>query len=221
MDFLVQALDMLVHVDVHLARLSSGLGPWMYILLFAIIFAETGLVIAPILPGDSLLFAVGALCALDGSGLSIGLMAILLFIAGVTGDAVNYSIGKKVGPGIFRAERSRLLNRAHLLRAQAFYERHGGKTIVLARFMPIIRTFAPFVAGIGKMQYRRFVVFNVAGAAAWVGSFLMLGYWFGNLPIVKSRFHYVILGIIVLSVLPAVIEAWRNRQRPPASALVD
>ena len=207
-----QFLDIFLHLDVHLASLTASLGPWMYVVLFLIIFCETGLVVTPFLPGDSLLFAVGALCALDSSGLSLGVMMVLLIVAAILGDAVNYAIGMRFGPAVFKSESSRLLNRKHLLHTQRFYERHGGKTIILARFIPIVRTFAPFVAGIGKMSYARFAMFNVTGALAWVIGFLGLGYAFGNMPVVKKQFHYVILGIIVVSVLPAVIEFLRARR---------
>jgi membrane-associated protein len=207
-----QLLDIFLHLDAHLGSLAASLGPWMYVLIFLIVFCETGLVVTPFLPGDSLLFAVGALCAIDGSGLSLSVMMVLLIVAAVTGDAVNYAVGMRFGPAVFKSETSRLLNRKHLLHTQRFYEKHGGKTIILARFIPIVRTFAPFVAGIGKMSYSRFAMFNVTGAVAWVVGFLGLGYAFGNMPIVKKQFHYVILGIIVVSVMPAAIEFLRARR---------
>ncbi len=211
---MTQIVDIFLHLDQHLGELSQSLGPWMYVVLFAIIFCETGLVITPFLPGDSLLFAVGALCALESSGLNLGLMMVLLIIAAILGDAANYGIGRYLGPAVFTSERSFLLNKNHLLHTQRFYEKHGGKTIVLARFIPIVRTFAPFVAGIGRMSYSRFGLFNVAGALAWVIGFLSLGFAFGNMPIVKKQFHYVILAIIILSVLPAVIEFIRAKRNP-------
>jgi membrane-associated protein len=217
-DAMAQLIDLFLHLDKHLAELSSSLGPWMYALLWAIIFAETGLVVTPFLPGDSLLFAVGALCAVDGSGLSLPLMMVLLTVAAVLGDAVNYWVGKRLGAAVFTSETSWLLNKEHLRRTQAFYDRHGGKTIILARFIPIVRTFAPFVAGVGTMSYARFFAFNVIGAVAWVVGFLSLGYGFGNMPIVKKQFHFVILGIIVLSVLPAVFEWLRARGEKPGAA---
>ncbi len=207
--------NVITHLDVHLAAWAQSMGGWLYVVLFVIIFCETGLVVTPFLPGDSLLFAVGALCALDGSPLGIGAIIPLLIVAAVLGDAVNYAVGRKIGPRVFRSEKSLLLNKKHLVRTQVFYERYGGKTIIIARFIPIIRTFAPFVAGIGHMRYPRFFNFNVVGAVAWVGLFVPLGYWFGNMPFVKKQFHYVILAIIVLSVLPAVIEIlreWRARR---------
>jgi membrane-associated protein len=218
METLTSLLDVILHLDAHLADWSSVLGPWLYVLLFAILFAETGLVVTPFLPGDSLLFAAGALCALDGSPLSIAPLALLLVAAAVSGDALNYSIGSYVGPAVFSSEHSRFLNRRHLLRTQQFYERHGGKTIFLARFVPIVRTFAPFVAGIGRMRYGYFASYNVTGALTWVVSFLFAGYWFGQLPAVKRNFHVVILAIIVISVLPMVFEFLRARRAGSAVA---
>jgi len=199
------------HLDTHLVSWSQTMGPWLYVLLFAIIFCETGLVVTPFLPGDSLLFAVGALCALGG--LNIAVIIPLLLVAAILGDATNYYVGKTVGPKVFTSSTSKLLNRAHLLRTQAFYDKYGGKTIIIARFIPIVRTFAPFVAGIGKMQYRRFVSFNVIGAVAWVALFIPAGYVFGNLEVVKKSFHLVIFAIIGLSILPAVIEFARERAK--------
>jgi membrane-associated protein len=210
--------NVITHLDLHLADWARDMGGWLYVALFLVIFCETGLVVTPFLPGDSLLFAVGALCALDGSPLMIGAIMPLLFVAAVLGDAVNYAVGRHIGPRVFTSETSLLLNKKHLLRTQGFYERYGGKTIIIARFIPIIRTFAPFVAGIGEMRYRRFFTFNVVGALLWVGLFAPAGYVFGNMPFVKKQFHYVILAIIVLSVLPAVIEfarGWRARRVAP------
>jgi membrane-associated protein len=199
------------HLDTHLVSWSQTMGPWLYVLLFAIIFCETGLVVTPFLPGDSLLFAVGALCALGG--LNIAIIIPLLLVAAILGDATNYFVGMTVGPKVFTSTTSKLLNRAHLLRTQAFYDKYGGKTIIIARFIPIVRTFAPFVAGIGKMQYRRFLSFNVIGAVAWVALFIPAGYVFGNLEVVKKSFHLVIFAIIGLSILPAVIEFARERAK--------
>jgi membrane-associated protein len=216
MDALAQALDLFLHLDAHLADWAQVLGPWLYALLFLIVFCETGLVVTPFLPGDSLLFAAGALCALDGSPLHPGTLAALLVVAAVAGDAVNYAIGAYVGPAVFTSEHSRFLNRRHLMRTHEFYARHGGKTIFLARFVPIVRTFAPFVAGIGKMPYRYFATWNVTGACVWVLSFLLGGYWFGQIPTIKRNFHIVIVAIIVISVVPIVVEflrAQRERQR--------
>jgi len=212
MDIISQIIDVVLHLDAHLNTWATMLGPWLYLMLFGIVFAETGLVVTPFLPGDSLLFAVGALCAIEGSPLSIAAMMGLLIAAAVLGDAVNYQVGERVGPRVFKSETSRWLNRRHLEYTQRFYEKHGGKTIIIARFVPIVRTFAPFVAGIGKMGYRRFFSFNVIGGVAWVVGFLTMGYWFGNLPIVKKQFHIVIIAIIILSILPAVYEYWRERR---------
>jgi len=206
-------LDVFLHLDAHLNQWAAELGPWTYVLLFAIVFCETGLVVTPFLPGDSLLFAVGALAATEGSPIEVVSVAALLIVAAVVGDAVNYSIGKFVGPKVFARESSRLLDKEHLVRTQRFYEKHGGKTIILARFVPIVRTFAPFVAGIGRMQYRRFALFNVTGGIAWVVLFVGAGNAFGNIPEVKRNFHYVILAIIVISVMPGVVEWWRARRR--------
>ena len=211
MEQLLGLWHIISHLDTHLVSWSQTMGPWLYVLLFAIIFCETGLVVTPFLPGDSLLFAVGALCALGG--LNIAIIIPLLLVAAILGDAANYFIGMTVGPKVFTSTTSKLLNRAHLLRTQAFYDKYGGKTIIIARFIPIVRTFAPFVAGIGKMQYRRFLSFNVIGAVAWVALFIPAGYVFGNLEIVKKSFHLVIFAIIGLSILPAVIEFARERAK--------
>jgi membrane-associated protein len=212
---LLRFFDILRHLDVHVEELSKSLGGWLYLALFAIIFAETGLVVTPFLPGDSLLFTVGTVCALPGSAISIVGIIPLLFVAAVLGDAVNYSIGRKLGPKVFTGESSRLLNKKHLLRTQEFYERYGGKTIIIARFIPIVRTFAPFVAGIGQMQYRRFFLFNMMGALLWVVGLVLLGHAFGNLEVVKKNFSVVIFAIIGISILPALIEVlreWRARR---------
>ena len=207
-------VDLFLHLDQHLNDWAAVLGPWLYLVLFAIVFCETGLVVTPFLPGDSLLVAVGALAATDGSPINVVLVLVLLFAAGVLGDAVNYAIGYRVGPRVFSSTESRLFNREHLVRTQRFYERYGGKTIFLARFVPIIRTFAPFVAGVGRMSYPRFAMFNVSGAAAWVTIFLLGGYWFGNLPVVADNFTLVILAIIAISLLPIAVELFRARARP-------
>jgi membrane-associated protein len=178
--------------------------------LFLIIFAETGLVVMPLLPGDSLLFAAGALSALPASGLSVHVMAFLLFIAAVLGDSLNYWIGSKIGPAVFRREDSFWLRKKHLDRAHAFFEKYGGRAIILARFVPIVRTFVPFVAGVGAMTYRRFLTYNIVGGFVWIYAFTYLGYFFGNLPVVKDNFGLVIMAIIVVSVIPIVIEAVRG-----------
>jgi len=211
-------IDIALHLDRYLADWSQIVGVWLYLILFLVIFCETGLVVAPFLPGDSLLFAVGALSALEGSAVALPFILPLLIVAAVLGDAVNYSIGKKLGPAVFKYEGNRFFNKQHLMKTHEFYERHGGKTIVIARFAPIIRTFAPFVAGIGQMGYRRFAVYNISGGVAWVTSFLVAGFYFGNMPIVKRNFHIVIFAIIFISLLPTIIEVWRARsQRPPAT----
>jgi membrane-associated protein len=212
--FYVQyALDLFFHMDRHLDQWIQFFGVWFYLILFLILFCETGLVVTPFLPGDSLLFAAGTFAAREASGLHLSVLIPILIVAAVVGDAVNFSIGYRLGPKVFTREDSIWLNKKHLFRAQHFYEKYGGKTIFLARFIPIIRTFAPFVAGIGKMRYRRFAEFNVVGGATWVASFLCAGFWFGNLPSVKRNFHYVILAIVILSVMPAVIEYFRERRK--------
>jgi len=212
-------ISFITHLDVHLAEWGRALGPWLYAALFAIVFAETGLVVTPFLPGDSLLFAVGALCTIDGMPLNVYIVIPLLIVAAVLGDALNYSIGKKLGPAVFTSERSLLLNKKHLYRTQNFYERYGGKTIIIARFVPIVRTFAPFVAGIGQMKYSRFLAFNLIGAVAWVLLLTTAGYQLADQPLVKKQFHLVIFGIILLSILPAAIEIsreWLRAKKTPA-----
>ena len=206
-------LSWVLHLDKHLSEMVDLIGPgWVYAVLFAIIFCETGLVIMPFLPGDSLLFAVGAMCAIDGLSLSLEVMIPLLVVAAVGGDAVNYWIGKKLGPRVFCSESSRWLNKMHLVRAQHFYEKYGSKTIIIARFVPIIRTFAPFVAGIGRMHFGRFWLFNVVGGVAWVTLFLVTGYWFGTREWVKENFFLVTIGIIAVSIIPIALE-WLKARR--------
>jgi membrane-associated protein len=212
-DFFWFLIDFILHVDIHLNQLVTSFGMWTYVILFAIIFCETGLVVTPLLPGDSLLFATGAIAAIADSPLDIHLLAFLLIIAAILGDATNYAIGSRLGPKIFNSESSWLLNRKHLIHTQKFYEKFGGKTIIFARFMPIVRTFAPFVAGIGSMNYSRFAAFNVVGAVAWVTLFLYAGYGMGNLPAVKTNFHVIIFAIIFLSILPGIIEFFRHRKK--------
>lgn len=209
MDYISQIIDIFLHLDKHLHELASQYGVWATVLLIVIVFCETGLVVTPFLPGDSLLFAAGALAA---SGFfEVEVLLIGLFIAAVLGDAVNYHIGKYIGPRVFQRE-NRWIKRKYLERTQRFYEKYGGKTIIIARFVPIVRTFAPFLAGVGIMDYRRFFIFNVAGAFLWVFSFILAGYFFGNIPVVKNNFTLVILAIIVLSILPAVYETIRARR---------
>jgi membrane-associated protein len=210
MEFILQIIDFIVHVDTHLDAIIRDYGTWTYAILFLIIFAETGLVVTPFLPGDSLLFAAGTFAA-RGS-LEPALLFLLLAVAAILGDAVNYSVGRYLAP---RAEKGfRFIKKEHLDRTHAFYERHGGKTIIIARFMPIIRTFAPFVAGVGSMQYRRFAMFNVSGAIIWIGLFVYAGYFFGNIPAVEHNFTLVIMAIIFVSILPGIIEFIRHRRRP-------
>lgn len=222
MEALRQFIDIFLHVDKHLADIIANYGGTTYLILFLIVFCETGLVVTPFLPGDSLLFATGALCVArpdqPGGNLNVGAVIGLLIVAAILGDAVNYMVGYRVGPGFLEKGKVRFIKMEHLQRTQKFYEKHGGKTIILARFMPIIRTFAPFVAGIGRMQYTRFAMFNVTGAIAWVTSFTVLGYFFGNLPQVKKNFTYVILAIIVLSVLPMVLEFIKARREKASPA---
>ncbi len=211
MEILAALFDLFIHLDRHLGDIVRDYGTWTYVILFLVIFCETGLVITPFLPGDSLLFAVGTLAALGS--LEIGVVLPLLGFAAILGDTVNYSIGRRVGPGIFRRDDVRLLNRRHLDRAHAFYERHGGKTIILARFLPIIRTFAPFVAGVGSMTYPRFAAYNIIGGVVWVGLFTLAGLWFGSIPVVRKHFSLVILAIVAISVSPALLAFVRHRKR--------
>ena len=215
MDSLFHILSQFRHLDTTLNDWAGRLGPWTYGLLFLIIFVETGLVVMPLLPGDSLLFAVGALAATDHAVLDIWKVGVVMFTAAVLGDAVNYAIGWWVGPKVFSRKDSWLLNTQHLNRTHAFYEKHGGKTVIVARFMPIVRTFAPFVAGIGRMAYSRFAAFNVVGGFLWVTGFLALGYEFGNVPFVKKNFELVMVAIVIISVMPPLIEWWRARKAPP------
>ena len=213
MSFIRDAIDFILHIDVHLATIVSQYGGWTYGILFLIIFCETGLVVTPFLPGDSLLFAAGAFAA--RGALDIGLLVPVLLIAAVLGDTVNYWIGHRIGRRAFSG-RIPFIKQEYLQRTESFYERHGGKTIILARFVPIIRTFAPFVAGIGTMSYGRFFTYNVVGAILWVVLFTVGGYFFGNLPMVQRNFKLVILAIIVVSVMPIVFEFVRARRATPA-----
>lgn len=204
-------IDFILHLDKHLVELVTQYGVWTYAILFLIIFCETGLVVMPFLPGDSLIFAVGALSA-KGALNPYG-VTTLMIIAAIIGDTLNYWIGYRLGPKVFRSESSRWLNRQHLERTHQFYEKYGGKTIIFARFMPIVRTFAPFVAGIGRMSYGQFLIYNVVGGILWIVIFMLAGFWFGNIPIVKRNFTLVILGIIFVSILPGVVEYLRARRR--------
>lgn len=213
MDLLRSVIDLFLHLDDHLSRVISMYGTWTHLLLFLIVFAETGLVVAPFLPGDSLLFAAGTFAALGA--LDVRLLVFLLIVAAVIGDTVNYWVGAWVGPRAFSG-RVRWLRKDYLDRTHAFYERHGGKTIILARFVPIIRTFAPFVAGVGAMNYPQFLLYNVVGAVVWVVMFVLGGFYFGNIPVVRENFTLAILAIIAVSVMPIAYEALRARRSRPA-----
>lgn len=203
-------IDWFLHLDQHLTQLTADYGGWTYAILFTIVLLETGLVVTPFLPGDSLLFAAGAIASLGE--LDVWLLGLLLTVAAIVGDTMNYHIGYYCGPKILRGESSRWLNRNHLRRTQEFFERYGGKTIILARFVPIVRTFAPFVAGVGAMRYRRFLAYNVIGGIVWVAGFVGAGYLFGQTPIVKRYFTLVVIGIILISLLPPLVEYWRSRR---------
>jgi membrane-associated protein len=211
MDLIRQLIDVVLHLDRHLSTIIQDYGGWTYLILFLIIFCETGLVVTPILPGDSLLFAIGTFAA--RGALDVSLVLLLLSLAAVAGDTVNYAIGYRVGPQIFSREGVRFLNREYLDRTHRFYERYGAKTIVIARFVPVIRTFAPFVAGIGRMSYGRFVTYNVAGGVGWIACLVLGGYAFGNIPVVKENFTLAIFVIIALSIVPGAVEFLRHRAR--------
>jgi membrane-associated protein len=210
MDWVKQFVDLFLHLDTHLSQVISQYGTWTYLILFLIVFCETGLVITPFLPGDSLLFAAGTFAALGD--LDVRAMILLLVAAAILGDTVNYWVGAAIGPRAFHGN-IRFLKQKHLDRTHAFYERHGGKTIILARFVPIIRTFAPFVAGVGAMSYGRFLTYNVVGALLWVGLLVPAGFFFGNIPVVRENFTIVILAIVAISIMPIAVEAIRGRRR--------
>ena len=216
MEMIKTVFDIFMHLDRHLVSVIQDYGVWTYLILFLIIFCETGLVVTPILPGDSLLFAAGAFAAIGA--LDVLWLFGLLTVAAVAGDTLNYWAGHYLGPKVFHKKDVRFLNREYLDRTHRFYEKHGGKTIIIARFMPIIRTFAPFVAGIGKMTYIRFIGYNVSGGILWIASFVFGGYYFGNIPMVKRNFTLVIVAIIVLSVMPGVIEFLRHRLKASKTA---
>ena len=211
MGFLQDILEIILHLDRHLLDLCTQYGAWVYAILFVIVFCETGLVVTPFLPGDSLLFAVGSLAAINALDLTLSI--VLLLTAAILGDTVNYWIGDYVGPKVFHQENSRFLNKEYLVRTHQFYEKHGGKTIIIARFLPIIRTFAPFVAGIGSMTYKRFLMFNVVGGALWVLLFVPAGYFFGSVPIVKNNFSLVIIALVLIPGIPSVVEVIRMQLR--------
>ncbi|MFS4459000.1 DedA family protein [Bdellovibrio sp. HCB2-146] len=206
---MTQLIDIILHLDAHLVEWMAMFGPWIYVIMFLVIFCETGLVVTPFLPGDSLLFALGALATVP-DGLNVWVLLISLTIAGILGDAVNYHIGKYLGPKVFESN-SRFFKKEYLDQTRAFYDQWGAFTIVAARFAPIVRTFAPFVAGIGSMSYRKFVAYNIGGAIAWVFTFILAGYFFGNLPVVKRNFHIVIFGVIFVSILPMLVPWVKSR----------
>jgi len=211
METLKHLLDVVLHLQDHLFALTKEYGTWVYGILFAIVFAETGLVITPVLPGDSLVFAVGAVAANPESGMNIWVAAAVLWVAAVLGDSVNYWVGNRLG-GKVQAWFPRLVRQEHIARTHAFFERYGGKAIIIARFVPIVRTFAPFVAGVGSMSYGRFTVFNLMGATLWIGLILPCGWYFGGREFVRRRFEVIVLGIILVSVLPIVLEWWKARR---------
>lgn len=215
MEAIQAIIDFILHIDEHLVNIVSDYKTWTYLILFLIIFAETGFVVTPFLPGDSLLFAAGAIIANPESGLNIYLMCVLLIIAAITGDLVNYHIGKYIGPKAFSG-RYKIFKKEYLERTQLFYNKYGGKTIIYARFVPIVRTFAPFIAGIGTMSYKRFASYNIVGGIIWISSFLFLGYFFGGIPVIKDNFSYVIFAIIILSLLPPLIEVIKEKRKKKA-----
>ena len=211
MEYIQFIIDFILHIDKHLAELVSMYGTWIYAILFLIIFCETGLVVTPFLPGDSLLFVAGALASLPANNINIHLFTIILMCAAILGDGVNYFIGKFFGEKLFSNPDSKIFRQSYLDKTHAFYEKHGGKTIILARFVPIVRTFAPFVAGMGRMGYTRFASYNVIGGIAWVAIFMYTGYFFGSLDFVQRNLSFLIIAIIFISILPAVFEIIRNK----------
>ncbi|WP_422824288.1 DedA family protein [Xenorhabdus siamensis] len=219
-DFAKFIVDFILHIDAYLAELVADYGYWVYGILFLIVFCETGLVVTPFLPGDSLLFVAGALSALDSNDLNVHIMVALIIIAAIIGDAINYTIGRIFGEKLFNNPDSKIFRRSYLDKTHQFYEKHGGKAIILARFVPIIRTFAPFVAGMGKMSYRHFAAYNVIGAFVWVLLFTYAGYLFGDMPVVQKNLKLLIVAIIFISILPGVIEIWRHR-RAASKKVVD
>jgi membrane-associated protein len=215
MEYLNYFLDFFLHLDVHLAELVAQYGMWVYAILFVIIFCETGLVVTPFLPGDSLLFVAGALASLPTNSLNVHLTAALLIGAAILGDAANYTIGQLFGKKLFRNPDSKIFRKSYLDKTHAFYEKHGGKTVILARFVPVVRTFAPFVAGMGRMTYRHFALFNVIGGIAWGALFTYLGFFFGGLSFVQKNLKILVIVIIFVSLLPMVFELWRHQRRRP------
>jgi len=211
-ELIKKLIELFLHLDKHLNVAIQDYGVWTYLILFLIIFCETGLVVTPFLPGDSLLFAAGALSASVGAALDVKLVYVILTAAAIIGDSTNYWIGRFVGPKVFQKENVRFLNKKYLDRTHQFYEKHGRKTIIIARFIPIIRTFAPFVAGIGQMSYARFITYSIGGSIAWMAVFIFGGYFFGNIPVVKNNFSIVIIAIIIISIIPAIIGALKERK---------
>ncbi len=217
MSLLTQFLEIVLHLNRYLPQWAHTMGPALYVVLFIVIFCETGLVVTPFLPGDSLLFAVGTVCSMvdpatQTTALDLRIVIPLLLVAAISGDLTNYTIGRFIGPRVFVSETSKLLNKKHLFRTKSFYERHGGKAIIIARFAPILRTFAPFVAGIAQMRFRRFIGYSVTGGTAWITAFVLAGYRFGESEVVKRNFHLVIIAIVGISLVPAVVEFMRGRQ---------
>ncbi len=210
MEFLAQFIDVVLHLDKYLPPLIQEYGLWIYAILFAVIFAETGFVVLPFLPGDSLLFVAGLVW--HQSGMDVGMLMAVLAVAAIIGNTTNYAIGRALGPKVFQWPDSRFFNRAALEKTHAFYERHGGKTIVASRFLPLFRTFAPFVAGIGAMNFGRFSLFNITGGLLWVGSLVMAGVLFGNIPVIRNNLSMMVVGIVVVSLIPAAIGWWKHRQ---------
>ena len=213
MEYIQFLIDFILHIDVHLAELVAQYGTWIYVILFVIIFCETGLVVTPFLPGDSLLFVAGALASLETNDVNVHIIVISLIIAAIIGDGSNYFIGRFFGKQLFKNPDSKIFKQSYLDKTHAFYEKHGGKTIILARFVPIIRTFAPFVAGMGKMQYSYFVTYNIIGGIAWVSMFTYAGYLFGGLEFVQKNLEILIVAIIIISILPAIIKIIRNKRK--------
>lgn len=213
MEYIQYLIDFILHIDIHLAELIANYGAWVYGILFLIIFCETGLVVTPFLPGDSLLFVAGTLCAQPTNNIDVHIIALLLMTAAILGDSSNYLIGKFLGKKLFRNPNSKIFKQSYLEKTHQFYEKHGGKTIILARFVPIVRTFAPFVAGMGYMHYHRFMSYNIFGGFLWVCLFLYAGYFFGRLDFVQQNLKWLMLAIIIVSVLPGVIEVWREKKK--------
>jgi membrane-associated protein len=216
MEYITKFVSFFLHIDKHLTELATTYGTWAYVILFIIIFCETGLVVTPLLPGDSLLFAAGALAA--QGAFDVNLLALLLFVGAVLGDAVNYSIGRRMGPAVFERKNSRVFKPEYLARTHKFFEKYGAKTIVIARFVPIVRTFAPFLAGVGTMSYGKFALYNVTGGLLWISLFTYSGFFFGTTPLVQKNFKLVIMAIIVISIMPAVIEIIKARREGRAQA---